>query len=169
MIWDSVAVDRPCVHSECWLLCTTNFHCVQFFRQNPLKLHSIEFAWFNKLHVFKFSKLACPVRRVTNWIGAVYKRFLELFYLLRIWGFDFVLGANGLLFSKLYCLLFSCHRYQNIDGWCFCVSNKTQIKIVSFQVTFKHVMYCKLKKTVMRFFRDLCCKSLSLFPGTNQL
>ena len=144
-IWDSEAVDRPCVHSECWLLCTTNFHCVQFFRQNPLKLHSIEFAWFNKLHVFKvfkFSKLACPVRRVTNWIGAVYKRLLELFYLLRIWNFDFVLGVKGLFFSKLYCLLFSCHCYQNIDGWCFCVSNKTQIKIVSFQVTFKkcHVL-----------------------------
>ena len=64
---------------------------------------------------WEFGKLACPVRRVTNWIGAVYKRLLELFYLLRIWGFDFVLGANGLLFSKLYCLLFSCHRYQMVD------------------------------------------------------
>ena len=167
MIWDSVAVDRPCVHSECWLLCTTNFHCVQFFRQNPLKLHSIEFAWFNKLQVFKFSKLACPVRRVTNWIGAVYKRLLELFYLLRIWGFDFVLGANGLLFSKLYCLLFSCHRYQMVDV--FVSPTKRRSRLFHFKSPSKHVMYCKLKKTVMQFFRDLCCKSLSLFPGTNQL
>ena len=65
-IWNSVAVDRPCVHSECWLLCTTNFHCVQFFRQNPLKLHSIEFAWFNKLHVFSFLDSASWLVNDTN-------------------------------------------------------------------------------------------------------
>ena len=59
------------------------------------------------------------------------------------------------------CLVVIVIRILMVDV--FVSPTKRKSRLFHFKSPSKNVMYCKLQKTVMRFFKDLCCKCLSLF------